>query len=352
MATLKDIAQKAQVSQAAVSRILNRDETLSVSAETRERVFQAAAELGYRKKNLEYKETTIGIFQWYSQLQEMQDPYYQSIRMGIEKYCAAHQIQVVRAYQSDQNYMETLKNVSALICIGKFDNSQIKNFESICPHVLFVDMRTKRIRCNTISLDFSQAMADTMDYLTSLGHEKIAYFGGLEILPDETIYEDERKHYFISYCEKHNITYKPYLKEEGFSSEAGYQMATELIDSCKISDSKNSGSEINNFKNSDLPTAIFAASDPIAIGAIKALKEHHIKVPQDISVIGFDDIDLASYTSPALTTVKAPAQYMGEYAVHYISNMTKTSDLEYRTPVRLTLPCELVVRDSCAGCRK
>ncbi|MCQ2507790.1 MAG: LacI family DNA-binding transcriptional regulator [Dorea sp.] len=334
MATLKDIAEKAHVSQAAVSRILNQDETLSVSPETRERVFQIASELGYRKKHLDYKETSLGIFQWFSQFQEMQDPYYQSIRMGIEKYCANHHIPVIRTYQSDPNYMETLKNVKALICIGKFDSSQIKSFEALCPHVLFVDMQTKRIHCNTISLDFQQAMIDVLDYLTDLGHKKIAYFGGQEILPDQSVYSDDRKHTFISYCKANDITFEPYLKEEGYQTEAGYRMAMEMIES------------------KDLPTAVFAASDPIAIGALKAFREKGLKVPEDISIVGFDDIDLASYTVPALTTVKAPTEFMGEYAAHYISMLCRNTELEYRTPVRLMLPCELIVRGTCASAKK
>lgn len=330
MATLKDIAYLANISAGTVSRILNQDETLSVTAETRERVYRIANELGYRKKGTLSSNITIGIFQWFSQIQELQDPYYQSIRMGIEKYCADKQIEVVRTYQSDLNYKDTLKNVRALICIGKFDEEQIRELQTLSPFVLFVDMKTRRIHCNTISLDFHQAVFDALDYLHSLGHQKIAYLGGREILRDESFYNEERKESFVTYCETHNIQYKPYLKEAGFSSEDGYRMTMELITA------------------GQLPTAIFAASDPIALGAMKALTENQIRIPEDISVIGFDDISLAAYTQPALTTIHAPAAFMGEYAAHYITMLSREGSIEYQTPVRLMLPCELVIRDSCA----
>ena len=93
-----------------------------------------------------------------------------------------------------------------------------------------------------------------------------------------------------------------------------------------------------------LPTAIVAASDPIAIGAMRALKENGFKIPRDISIIGFDDIEDAVYTSPALTTVNTPAYYMGQYGAMMIYSILN----EYDTiPIKITLPCRFVERDSC-----
>ena len=97
-----------------------------------------------------------------------------------------------------------------------------------------------------------------------------------------------------------------------------------------------------------LPTAIFAASDPLAIGAIRALYEKGYQVPEDVSVVGFDDINVASFSNPPLTTVHAPAEFMGEYAAHYVTLLSQDNSLKYHTPVRLTLPCSLVIRDSCS----
>lgn len=338
MATIKDIAEKANVSSATVSRILNQDDSLSVTEQTRERVLKIAKELHYiKKKNVTSNiskntstDTVIGIFQWYSMFEELEDPYYQSIRVGIEKYCANHQIDVIRCFHSDSNYKELLKGVNALICIGKFNETQMESFTSITPNVIFLDMKTARIQSTTICLDFKQAVVDALDYLSKeLGHKKIAYLGGKEYLQDDTIYFEERKETFIQYCEKHDIIYKPYLMEQEFSAESGYVMMSELI------------------KENNLPTAVFAASDPIALGAIRALYENGLKVPEDVSVIGFDDISVASFSTPPLTTIHAPAEFMGEYAAHFICTMAKGEFLEYQVPVRLTLPCELKIRKSC-----
>lgn len=336
MATIKDIAQKASVSAATVSRILNQDDTLSVTDETKQRVLKVAQELNYTKhlKNTVEKSISIGIFQWYSVFQELEDPYYQAIRVGIEKYCADHNIHVVRAFQSDCNYPDTLKDLQGLICIGKFNKSQIKSFQKLNSNTIFVDMKTPKIYCDTINLDFQQAVTEALDYLYDLGHRKIAYLGGKEVLADNSVYFEERKDTFINFCQEHSIDHESFIYEGDYSAESGYSMTKQMI------------------ADGDLPTAIFSASDPLAIGAMRALYENGYKIPDDISIIGFDDISVASFSNPPLTTIHTPAEFMGEYAAHYILLRTKEDSLNQQTPIRLTLPCNLVVRNSCAAPRK
>ena len=178
MATIKEIAEKANVSAATVSRVLNHDDTLSVTTKTRDRILRIAQELHYMKKKSSASQSALGIFQWYSMFQELEDPYYQAIRIGIETYCASRQIEVVRTFRSDSNYLEALKGVQSLICIGKFDQEMMDQFETITKNIIFLDMKTSRIRCNTISLDFTQAVTDIMDYLT-----------GLDILAAENVWK-------------------------------------------------------------------------------------------------------------------------------------------------------------------
>lgn len=339
MATLKDIAEKAGVSTATVSRILNQDETLSVTETTRRTVLQTAQELHYTKKKILTPSMAIGIFQWISLLDETEDPYYQDIRNGIEQYCADHKIEVIRVFESDRNYIETLRGLPALICIGKYSKEQCQFFEELSSNVIFLDMRTPQIDHNTITLDFGQAVYDAMDYLTDLGHTHIAYLGGQEQLLDSTIYFEERKEAFVRYCRQHHLNWEPYLMEDKFSVESGYQMASELIRRQKKGEAA-------------LPTAIFAASDPIAIGAMRAFYEHHYRIPDDISIIGFDDISAAGFLNPPLTTIHAPAFKMGKYAAHYVSQISKSFSQLNTLPVRITIPCTLKIRQSCGVPRK
>ena len=166
-----------------------------------------------------------------------------------------------------------------------------------------------------------------MDYLQLSNHQKIGFLGGKELLDDNTIYPDPRKEVFIKYCNDHNITYETYLYEDAFTTESGYTMMVEMI------------------SKKDLPTAIFCASDPIAIGALRALLEHNIKVPEDISLIGFDDIKAASFTNPPLTTVYAPATLMGEYGASIVYHIL--SKYSSPAPMKIVLPCTLIERESC-----
>lgn len=323
MATIKDVAKAANVSTSTVSRILNNDPTLNVPPSTKQAVLDAATALNYNKKNKTSKSSyTIGIVQWYSLQQEIDDPYYLSIRQGVEEYCRQNQIQIIRTFKDDTNYIKALQNVNGIICIGKFSKEDIESFEKITRNLVLLDMSTSTIHHHSISLDFQNAVYDALDYLTSLGHKKITYLGGKEYLDNHEEYADERKEAFIQYCEKHNIEYQ--VLEESFTREAGYTMMCELI-----------------HKN-QLPDAIFAGSDPIAIGALRALHDYQINIPEEISIIGFDNIDAANYTNPPLTTLFAPTFEMGKYGAQLLHHIK-----DYHTPMKILLPCTLIERESC-----
>lgn len=328
MATIKDIAVTAGVSSATVSRILNNDNTLNVSPETRQKVLDTAHTLNYKKKSRASAKSvyTLGILQWFSPQQELEDNYYLLIRQGIEDFCMQNCIHVVRTYKADVNYMDTLKSVDALVCVGKFSAEEIKRFREITSSIIFLDMPIDDITVSTITLDFEHAVKTCMDYLTSLGHRKIGFLGGKEYLADHQLFPDMRKTLFMEYCRKHHIICEPYIAEEEFTVESGYLMMNQLL------------------KSDDLPTAIVASSDPIAIGALRALNDRGIRVPDDISVMGFDDTSLSSFTTPPLTTIHAPAYDMGSFGANIVFNILK---LQPATAMKIQLPCQLMERQSC-----
>ena len=177
MATIKDIAQKANVSSATVSRILNEDDTLNVPESTRNRVFQIASELHYVKKGKSKrteKALTFAIVQWYSLKQELEDSYYFTIRMGVEQYCSRHGIALKRIFKDDLNIEENLKDVDGIVCIGKFSTAQIKKLSHYQENIIFVDMEVQPLKENCIVLDFSTAIYDVLSHLHDLKHQHIA----------------------------------------------------------------------------------------------------------------------------------------------------------------------------------
>lgn len=326
MATLKDIAQAAGVSSGAVSRILNNDPTLRVSAETKKRVFDIARELNYqRSHNRDKSLFKMGILQWFSAEQEMLDSYYLLVRQGIEDFCQKHSIGIIRAFQSDAASIEPLRGADGLICIGKFSNEEIHKFIGICKNIVFLDMPVLDYNITNLTMDFKHAVYEALDYLTELGHTKIAYLGGKEYVGNQELFPDERRQAFVSYLENHGLT-ASMIYEDAFSTASGYQMTLELLE------------------KKELPTAIFAASDAIAFGAMRAIQEKGLRIPEDISIIGFNDTEMSSYTTPALTTISAPAYDMGQHGANLIYGST---NLNISTPLKVKIPCQLVKRESC-----
>jgi LacI family transcriptional regulator len=130
---------------------------------------------------------------------------------------------------------------------------------------------------------------------------------------------------------KHKLEYKQFMREGSFTTASGYEMMSELLE------------------GNDIPTAVFTASDTMAVGAMKAIEEKGLQIPEDISVVGFDDIELCNYTTPALTTVHAPAYDMGQHGANFLYG---ASNLSITTPIKAKLPCQLVKRASCGPARE
>ncbi|MBR1391237.1 MAG: LacI family DNA-binding transcriptional regulator [Lachnospiraceae bacterium] len=328
MATIRDIAREAGVSPAAVSRILNNDTTLSATEETRKRVLDAAHQLNYKKKNRKSKAAfVLGIVQWFSAEDELRDSYYLMIRKGIEDFCVKHSIEIVRVFRTDQDYRDSLAKVNGILCIGKFSKGRIEEFISLCRNVIFLDMSAKDYPVTTLMMDFPHAVRQALDYLTGLGHRDIAYLGGKEYTSEGELVRDERRETYLQYMKEHELEYEEYLLEGCFSNASGYDMAKELL------------------KKKELPTAIFAASDAIAFGAMKAIQEEGMKIPEDISIVGFNDEEMSAFSSPALTTIHAPAYDMGQHGANLIY---AAANLSIRTPLKARISCDLVIRESCA----
>lgn len=325
MATIKDIADKANVSPASVSRILNEDDTLNVPLKTKQRVLEIASELHYIKKGRKKieKSHTIGILHWYTMHQEVEDPYYLTIRLGAEKYCSEHGIQVKRTFRDDSDFKKHLTDIDGLICIGKFSEQEVQIFHQIQNNVIFADMRMHPITKNCIILDFKQAIIDTIEYLLAQGHKHLTYLGGKEYTTDGKLYDDLRRTAFSEYCILHNIEHT--LVEDCFTIESGYQLSKQLI------------------LRKELPDALVCASDAIALGAIRACNEAGIKIPEDVSITGFNDISTSAYSTPPLTTMHAPSEMMGEYAAEII---TQQIGKIQKLPIQYVLPCTLIKRAS------
>lgn len=334
MATIKDIANIAGVSPATVSRVLNYDTSLSVAADTKKRIFEIAEELDYktrneRKKNKKYKKRgKVGLIHWYSQTQELEDPYYLSIRMGIEKECFNKQIEMITIFKGDNKQTkDQLSNLDGIIAIGKFSKAEVDEFSSYSKNIVFVDFSPNERRYDSIVINFRKAVLELLKYLQSLGHKKIGYIGGREYIgEDRERIEDEREITYLEFVKSNKIYDEEYIYLGQFTAEDGYSLMKKAI------------------KGGNLPTAFFIASDSMAIGAIKALHEENINVPNDVSIIGFDDIPTSKYIVPPLSTVKIYTEFMGITAVGLINERINENR---EISKKVVIPTELIIRESC-----
>jgi len=327
MATIREIAAASGVSPAAVSRILNNDPTLSVSEETRKRVILVADEMGYVKKIQNDRACfRMGILQWFSAEQEISDDYYLQIRKGIEDFCVKNMISIIRAYRTDGNYEEILTDIDGLICVGKYSEEDIIKLTDKYPNTVFIDMAVNNSKVTSINVDMKAAAKNALRYLTGLGHKSIAFLGGIEYASGTDIINDFRKKGYIEYMEANNLPYDGLISEGEFNTPSGYESMNRLLDSKKKF------------------TAVLAASDAIAIGAMKAIKDRGLRIPEDISIIGINDTEMSAYTTPALTTMHAPAYDIGQHG----ANLAFVSrNLNINAPLMATVSCTLIERESC-----
>ncbi len=327
MATIKDIAQAAGVSIATVSRVLNYDASLSVSDETKKRIFEAAEELSYKKKPARKQESgKIALLQWYTEKEELEDLYYMSIRLGVENQCRQHGIHVAKYFQDNH---EDLKedDIQGLIAIGKFSRKQVSELLKITKNIVFVDTSPDEERLDSIVIDFERATIKVLDYFIKKGHEKIGYIGGREVFKDKTsIIEDPRELTFKRYLTDKGLVNEAFMYVGSFSADDGHALMKKAIH--ELGD--------------NLPTAFFAGNDSIAVGALRALLEEGISVPERVNIIGVNDISISKYVFPALSTVKVYTEIMGETAVDTLLERIAGR----KTAKKIFIATELIIRNS------
>lgn len=330
MATLKDIATLAKVSQATVSRVLNRDETLSVGQDTKHRILTIAEELGYTKHqkatNTPKARQKIAIVQWYSQQEELNDLYYYSIRLGIEKRAQELDYDILRYFNND--ILKISEDIAGIIAIGKFSHRQIAELEKLSSKLVFVDSDTLNAGHPCITTDFDHSVITVLDYFLEKGLTKIGMIAGEEKTTDgEEFIIDQRFRTYLNYTYEHGIYKADYTFIGPFSAQSGYDLMKKAI------------RELGD----DLPQAFFVANDTLAIGALRALQEADIAVPERVSLISFNDTPLTQQVFPALSSITVYTEEMGRTAVDVLNRQL----INPRVIATMTrLATRLTLRDS------
>jgi LacI family transcriptional regulator len=325
--TIKDIASVAGVSSATVSRVLNYDETLNVAMETKKRIFEAAEELSYdvSGQKAKKKQETIGFYYTYNAEEELEDVYYLSLRVDIEKFFALDGVKVQMINQTTNK--EVLKKIDGIICLGMLQSTAIQWLKSLEKPIVFIDSIVNQDEFSSVSFDFSLATQKALNHLLELGHETIGFIGGRDTNEFGICQEDIRLKTFQSYLNQLGHLRKEWIKVGHYTPKDGYALFKELM------------SEKNK------PTAIFISNDSMAVGCYKAANEMGLKIPEDVSLVGFNDLSTSKYMIPPLTTIRLDAEYLVRIAKQLISESIAKN---LKLPLQIFIPTELKVRESTA----
>jgi len=329
--TMKDVAREAKVSVATVSRVINGN--YGVSKKLERRVQRAMEKLHYHPSSLargfKIQETRlIGVM-----IPLLDHPFYSRLATAIEQELFLNDYRAIICNSDEQEtresaYLEMLLRQRAdgiIINTAAQNTAYLKELEDLhIPYVL-IDRNLPDAQCHKVFCDNSEGGYEGMRYLIEMGHVCIGIVAGRS--EGEPV---ERRIQGIQRA----------LAEAGIEDNPDllYESDTQLFDM---------GYEAGKYLLSQVPrpTAIFALTDVTAVGVMHAIAELGLSIPDDISVLGYDDIEVASYVIPPLTTVAQPIVEMGQAAVKLLLENISYAEME---PIRAVLPPELIIRKSVA----
>ncbi len=328
--TIRDVAAKAGVSHQTVSRVINNNE--KVNDETRSKVVTAIEALGYQPNAIarsmaKGRTRTLACFS-----PNLTDITYAGIIEGAEFEARQSGYFLMTASAPDSNTFSMLveqlvasRRTEGLLLINPFMDDRYNQLPQFAPTV-FVGARSSQNKLDSVFLDDEEAGRMATRHLLELGHQAIAMITG----PLQEDCSQDRQTGYFETLQFAGISINPALILEGdWSATSGYQAVQHLI-------------------AQNIPfSGIFAQNDRMAVGAIKALREAGRRVPEDISIIGFDDMPLASYYDPPLTTIRQDTFFMGREAARLLIRAIENPEKQRRN---LRMPVELVLRKSTAKC--
>lgn len=331
MATMKQVAEKARVSTTTVSHVINN--TRVVSEDARERVLAVIRELRYIPsavaRSLKNDRTnTLGMM-----IPNNSNPYFAEVIQGIEdaSFKLGYNIILCNSYDDPKKqaaYIRVLmeKRIDGLILVSSGSDEELTRLlaDEAIPKVL-VDREVSGVVADFIESDHEQGGFEACKYLIGLGHKRIACVGGpAALLPSQA-----RISGYLRALSEAGIAFAPeYLVHSDFTSQGGFAAFQQLL------------------RLPAPPTAIFASNDLMAIGGICAANQAGIAIPRQLSVIGYDDIALASFSTPPLSTIAQPKHEIGTLTASVLVERIQNPEAPVR---REMLQTRLIVRQSTAA---
>lgn len=329
MSNLQDVAAAANVSPSTVSRYLNK--RIELPPETARRIDEAISALDYRP-NLLAKRLSLGRTEAIGLVTpEISNPFFADLAAAVEDEAGKHGYSVFMTSTGGHREREVAslrrlqdRHVDGLIMMtNQPDDGTLASAMGQHDHIVLIDEDISGVNVPKVFVENRTGAYLATRHLIETGHRRIAHIGG----PADLFSTVERLSGFRDAMDEAGLAIEPgHLRFGAYARDFGFEAMNEILSSGK------------------LPTAVFAGSDFIAIGVMKAIKAHDLRVPGDISLVGFDDMPFADLLAPALTTVRQPAGELGRTGLRALLAL-----IEKREPAPLTrLPVTLVRRESVA----
>ena len=330
--TIKDVAKVANVSITTVSRVSNGSK--GVSAKTRRRVLNAIKELGYSPSAMASGLKTrisksIGIA-----VPDTIGDFYGDVINGIESVATENEYNliislnhhIIKEELAAVNFFKAKKVDGAILVTTSGDDDYVHSLIDEGYNIVLLDRDPHGLKVDTVKIDNFRGGYIATEYLLNLGHSNILFIEGVS-------YIDSSKERFNGYkraLKDNKIKFNPdFILNGDFLVDSGYVSVKKYLEKHGL-----------NF------TAVFAANDQMAIGAIKSLNDKGISVPDEVSVVGFDDSYISPYVIPSLTTIKQRREEMGKIATELLLDRISYRDTKGKTPRQIIIPVELIKRKS------
>lgn len=328
MVTIKDVAREAKVAISTVSNVINNVD--NVSEETKKRVLETVERLKYvpnfNARSLKAnKKNTIGLF-----LSSIQGDYYRALVQAIHLQCKMAGM-MLNIYVSNENTSEEIYGMivssgveGAIIMNESLSSDYIERIARTGMPMVFLERDYHAEYISSVTIDNYTGAEMAMEYLIKQGHRSIGYIHGVESTDDK-----ERYRAYVDVMNKYKLPIDNNLILFGFFEEAiAFSEMRQLF-----------------FRETKLPDAFFCANDEMAWGCIRALGTVGIKVPDQVSVIGFDNVPLAEYYQPSLSTIASPVTDLGVRGALELLRMIRREGDSEGTSIKLAP--SLIARDSC-----
>lgn len=322
MVTLKNLSEITGYSIATISRVLNNDKTLRASEETKKIIKTVAKTSGYKtlqsKKNKQkiksslYNRCCLGIVKPSNIQEHIQDPYYLYLKGFVEQECFNKKIETVKIQYNTKSKKYNFfpnKKVDGIITIGHFSVKEIDDMKKITKNIVFLDCAPHDGNYSSVIVDLKLGLKRGVDYLISCGHKNIC-FAGPKTAPNifKELELEIKRVAFLEYIKEKNISENCSLLECERSTESAYENTKLFIE--------------KNIKN--LPTVFLAVNESVALGILNALKEKNIKVPEEISVLSYNNTIFSAFITPPLSSISIDSEYMAQTAVELTVKQAKT----------------------------